>query len=264
MLNFIEPGDPSALAADFPDASLRLLHAAAAAKQPLEPVMESIVRKLGFETFLYCTSTDARPRQDSRNYCWTNLPREWVQLYDKRAFVEVDPRMTMAWGRSTPFVWDSTGIVAEGRVREFLDSAAKYGIRSGVGIALTDANNVRYGVAFNSSISPVSEDRHNQIEAQLGNLMLLAAGLHEFFMAHVVDRGLPPVSQGQPLSDRERECLIMAAKGMTSADIGIKLGIAERTANFHFGNLISKLGVLNRKEAIAKAITTGQIHVDPY
>ena len=95
-------------------------------------------------------------------------------------------------------------------------------------------------------------------------MMLIAAGLNEFFMNVVVDKGIAPVHQGQPLSNRERECLIMAAKGMTSADIGIKLGIAERTANFHFGNLIGKLGVLNRKEAIAKAITTGQIHLDPY
>jgi DNA-binding CsgD family transcriptional regulator len=172
--------------------------------------------------------------------------------------------MTLAWGRSTPFVWDSSEIVAEGRVREFLDAAAQYGIRSGVGVALTDANNIRYGVAFNSSLSPVSEARRLQIEDQLGDMMMLAAGLHEFFMATVITRGLPPVTQGQPLSNRERECLIMAAKGMTSADIGIKLGIAERTANFHFGNLIGKLGVLNRKEAIAKAITTGQIHLDPY
>ncbi len=52
---------------------------------------------------------------------------------------------------------------------------------------------------------------------------------------------------------RERQCLDLASNGMTSADIGVKLGIAERTVNFHFGNVFAKLGVLNRAEAIAQA-----------
>jgi hypothetical protein len=50
-----------------------------------------------------------------------------------------------------------------------------------------------------------------------------------------------------------------AAHGMTSADIAVKLGIAERTVNFHFSNLISKLGVLNRTEAIATAVSMGLV-----
>jgi DNA-binding CsgD family transcriptional regulator len=53
----------------------------------------------------------------------------------------------------------------------------------------------------------------------------------------------------------------MAARGLTSGDIGIKLGITERTAYYHFSNIIAKLGVLNRQEAIAKAITQGIIQV---
>ena len=49
---------------------------------------------------------------------------------------------------------------------------------------------------------------------------------------------------------------------MTSKDIGLKLGITQRTANFHFANLISKLGVLNRQEAIATALVHKLISVD--
>jgi DNA-binding CsgD family transcriptional regulator len=49
----------------------------------------------------------------------------------------------------------------------------------------------------------------------------------------------------------------MAANGMTSGDIGGKLGIAERTVNFHMRNVLRKLDALNRPEAIAKALTRG-------
>ena len=49
---------------------------------------------------------------------------------------------------------------------------------------------------------------------------------------------------------------------MTSIDIGEKLTITDRTVNFHFSNIISKLGVLNRKEAIAMGMAHELIHVD--
>jgi DNA-binding CsgD family transcriptional regulator len=74
-------------------------------------------------------------------------------------------------------------------------------------------------------------------------------------------RGLQPLHHGTPLSPRELQCLQYAAHGMTSQDIAVKLGIAERTANFHFSNLISKLGVLNRHEAIATAVARGLVRV---
>jgi DNA-binding CsgD family transcriptional regulator len=64
------------------------------------------------------------------------------------------------------------------------------------------------------------------------------------------------------LSPRELECLHMAAHGLTSLDIGDKLGVAGRTVHFHFHNVIAKLGVLNRQEAIARAITCGLIRIE--
>ena len=55
------------------------------------------------------------------------------------------------------------------------------------------------------------------------------------------------------LTDTERECLALSARGQTSADIAQKLGIKPRTVNFHFSKVLRKLNALNRQEAIAKA-----------
>ena len=263
MLQQIVPGKPNVQALDGHDQILRPLLDAAAAGEPLEPIMEAIVRGFGFESFMYAMTTDPRPHHDSRSYVWTTLPHEWIMQYDKNSYVEVDPRITLTWGRTTPLVWDAATIGGDAKVRRFLDHAAQYGIRSGVAVAFSDPTHARFGVAFNSPISPVDATRRQAIADCLGSLMVLTAGFHDLFMANVVRRGLPPSQLGAPLSPRERQCLQMAAHGLTSADIGIKLGIAERTANFHFSNLISKLGVLNRHEAIAKALTTGLIGIDP-
>ena len=84
---------------------------------------------------------------------------------------------------------------------------------------------------------------------------------HWLYMRNVIQAGLRPQHLGLPLSKREHQCIHHAAHGMTSNDIAVKLGITQRTANFHFSNLISKLGVLNRHEAIAKAVSTGIVRV---
>ena len=263
MLRQIVPGKPvSQTNSDF-DLMLQPLISAATAGEPLEPVMEAIVRGFGFESFMYAMTTDPRPHHDSRSYVWTTLPREWIEEYDKNSYVEVDPRITLTWGRTTPLICDASTVGGDVKVRHFLDHAAKYGIRSGVAVAFSDPTHARFGVAFNSPMSPVDNLRKQAIVDCLGSLMVLTAGFHDLFMAQVVTRGLPPSQLGAPLSPRECQCLQMAAHGMTSSDIGVKLGITERTANFHFSNLISKLGVLNRHEAIAKALTNGLIGIDP-
>ena len=38
------------------------------------------------------------------------------------------------------------------------------------------------------------------------------------------------------------------------SELASELGITQRTVNFHFGNIMGKLGVLNRAEAIVRAI----------
>jgi LuxR family transcriptional activator of conjugal transfer of Ti plasmids len=262
MLQHITPGKPTVDPINAAGMPLQPLIEAATAGQPLEPVMDSIVRGYGFDNFTYTVSTDSHPDRETRAYVWSTLPREWVELYDKNAYVEVDPRITMTWGRTTPFIWDAATVGGDAKVRAYLDHAAQYGVRSGVTISFSDLRYPRCGTSFSSAISPVSEARNRRIMELLGELMMLSASFHEIFMTNVVTKGIPPAQLGAPLSPRERQCLQMAAHGMTSADIGIKLGIVERTANFHFSNILSKLDALNRHEAIAKAMRLGIIRLD--
>ena len=92
--------------------------------------------------------------------------------------------------------------------------------------------------------------------------MLFGQSFHALFVHGVIEKGIAPQFEGAPLSGRERQCLQMAAHGMTGAEIGFKLGISERTVTFHFANITSKLGVLNRQEAIAKSIAQGVIRME--
>jgi DNA-binding CsgD family transcriptional regulator len=55
------------------------------------------------------------------------------------------------------------------------------------------------------------------------------------------------------LNDREVETLTWAARGKTSAEIAVILGLSKRTIDFHLDNARSKLGVATRVEAAVKA-----------
>jgi DNA-binding CsgD family transcriptional regulator len=53
-----------------------------------------------------------------------------------------------------------------------------------------------------------------------------------------------------PLTLREEETLRLMAEGLRNKEIAARLGISERTATFHVGNVLSKLGADGRVEAI--------------
>lgn len=74
-------------------------------------------------------------------------------------------------------------------------------------------------------------------------------------------RGLnaPPVEESRQLTDREREVLRLLARGLSNRDIGEKLFISETTAKFHVGNILRKLGVSRRAEAVYEASKMGVI-----
>ncbi|HNN95229.1 MAG TPA: LuxR family transcriptional regulator, partial [Pseudomonadota bacterium] len=66
----------------------------------------------------------------------------------------------------------------------------------------------------------------------------------------LVRRRADELSAELHLSAREREVLDLLLIGRTNEEIGIVLNISTRTAKFHLGNLLQKLGVDSRHELI--------------
>jgi DNA-binding CsgD family transcriptional regulator len=62
-----------------------------------------------------------------------------------------------------------------------------------------------------------------------------------------------------PLTLREEEVLKLMSEGLRNKEIAARLGITERTATFHVGNVLSKLGADGRVEAIHFARKRGLI-----
>ena len=207
---------------------------------------------LGFDGVTYFASSRG-PRHDAMT-SWSTWGDRWDIEHRERGYAAVDPRVLATRARSLPCLWESGSIVARGRLARFLRDAAARGIRSGVAIPLGAAES-RAIVAFDASHAHVSPERHAAILAALGDLLWVAHAVHASRHATATT----PVDAAAPceLSAREHACLAMSARGLTSRDIALKLGIASRTVDFHIGNVLAKLAACNRHEAIAKAIAQG-------
>jgi LuxR family transcriptional regulator, activator of conjugal transfer of Ti plasmids len=214
-----------------------------------------IVRSLGFDTFMYGLSTVFRPGQDSYVYFFTTAPHEWVKRYYQAAYIEIDPRIEAAMESTLPYIWDqSTERGKSARLDRFIDDAASYGICSGVAFILPDSNRASVLLCLNSSLPLVDEERRVALVSNFGTMFTFGRYFHELFMRKVVDAGTPSALEGAPLTARERECLTLAANGLTTEDIAERLGVKPRTAQFHFDSIRTKLAVATRHEAVARAV----------
>ena len=63
-----------------------------------------------------------------------------------------------------------------------------------------------------------------------------------------------PHKLGYDLTEREREVLGLMVEGLNNVDIAERLVISRATAKFHVSNILSKLNVTNRAEAIVLAV----------
>ena len=77
--------------------------------------------------------------------------------------------------------------------------------------------------------------------------------------------GAAPAEEGEdsgPLSDREREVLILIAEGYSNQQIACTLHISPKTVEVHRGNIMSKVGLHNRTDLVKYAIRKGLVQID--
>jgi DNA-binding NarL/FixJ family response regulator len=67
------------------------------------------------------------------------------------------------------------------------------------------------------------------------------------------------VNNLHPFSPREMEVLTLASEGLTNKEIAYRLGISERTVQFHINSIFHKTGTNSRTEAVALALRNGWI-----
>ncbi len=114
-----------------------------------------------------------------------------------------------------------------------------YASRSSVKARLAEYSDALV-IAF--SIAPLDEDQQRQYDGIIG-LMDTPPGIIKKVRAALEDRTDAPRSEGEELSQREKEILICVAKGMLNKEIADQYNISIYTVITHRKNITRKTGI---------------------
>ncbi|MBD2070024.1 response regulator transcription factor [Leptolyngbya sp. FACHB-671] len=167
----------------------------------------------------------------------------------------------------------STGIEASAQFREHQPDVTLMDLRLGdmngvevIAKIRQDSPNARIVIL---TTYDTDEDIYRGLQAGAKGYILKDAPLDELLKAirtvHMGKQYIPPevgaklaerLSHPQ-LSDREREVLQLMAQGKSNQDVADSLHIAENTVKYHVNNILSKLGVSDRTQAVLLALKRG-------
>ena len=118
------------------------------------------------------------------------------------------------------------------------------------------------------------EDIHRALEAgargYLVKDMLVDEVMDVVRAVHQGRRGIPHAVAAKlaehtpriPLTPRETEVLSLVAKGLSNGEVAGRIGRTEGTVKVHLKNILQKLGVDDRTEAVTTALRRGFIRLD--
>ncbi|MGC0419469.1 response regulator [Embleya sp. AB8] len=97
---------------------------------------------------------------------------------------------------------------------------------------------------------------------------LLAPGITRRLIAEFARRDTPPPTPARPatvlapITEREREVLVLVGEGLSNHEIGRRLHISPGTAKAHVGHLLAKLDARDRVQLVILAHRAGLVPVD--
>jgi DNA-binding CsgD family transcriptional regulator len=227
-------------------------HARGASLPQLKKAFESALLELGIRHFACCSHVDPlNPRH--AGLVFQTYPGDWVRYFSESGRYRIDPVFRYADERMVPFSWD--------------DPAFRAGLTPlQLGI-LTEAEGRGLGHGYTVPIHPPGGQMASCSVVPDSGVIDRGAYQAVFMMAcFMFDAMLRGVvrercSGTRPLqfSERERQCLELAAQGKDDWSIGSLLRISERTAHNHIERAKRRLGVCTRVQVIVQALSDGQI-----
>lgn len=98
------------------------------------------------------------------------------------------------------------------------------------------------------------------VEVLLSTIRAVHAG--KSIIPPAIAQKLAERMSSEPLTQREQEVLEEIVRGKSNKEIGATLDISEATVKTHINNLLGKLGVEDRTQAVTAAIQRGLVQLD--
>lgn len=175
-----------------------------------------------------------------------DYPIEWMQLYESRKYILVDPIIQANFTQFTPLAWGDVYKHIP-PPKSFLRLATDFSLESGYAYGMRNYKGTK-GSIFSFSGKGVEYNPRS-----VAILIQVVPHLHLALERVLRQRQ----SCSCILTEREKEVLRWSAAGKSSWDISAILGISERTVYYHISNIMQKLDAVNRSHAVAIAMDQG-------
>ena len=223
----------------------------------------------GFSAFSY---VDLGPSGSSEDeiYYETTVRNDFISSYTGEGFLEHDPVVLRSSVAHNPFSWYDCSAFRGAKTykrghknyaRRILELAYDYEFNDGV---IVPVHNVGPDGLNRSALISLYHPKQQKIHKEglelEPSLRLLSMYLHEKMISLRQGReSVGDIEEGYSLTDRQREILKWAARGKSSDEVGMILGLTKPTVEFHLHESFKRLRVFNKTHAVAIAISHGLI-----
>lgn len=224
----------------------------------LKEAARDVLRGLGFEWFRWVVCRRDGTGLGADHDLLNGGPGGWADLYRARDYRASDSLFCEALERGVPRIWDETTHRDNPIRNEIYEAGASYGMGHGIHMLVLDTQSRE----LNFFIVGAPERRMDATRR-----MAVTRSFPALWAIATYGRKLLPLGarshggDSYRFSAREIECLRYVAQGMTSRAIGAALDISERTVDAHVAHAIRKTGARNRREALVRAMRSGELIV---
>lgn len=218
----------------------------------LKSILEELSRDMGFRYFALTHHVDIQdaPTEAVRIH---NYPSGWVEYFDRHKLGVSDPVHRASQLTSIAFPWSNLPrmIQLSQRDHDVLDLAGASGIGDGFTIPAHIPGEANGSCSFATAAGEALP------ECRLGAAHL--AGAFAFEAARrlrCVRANEVPLPR---LTDRQRDCLVWAARGKSDWEIGRILGIGQETVIQHLKTARERYGAVKRTQLTVRALFDGTI-----
>lgn len=210
--------------------------------------LETSFKAFGFDSFnLGCHKNDKY--ELALNPTLANWPRSFMIDYEGRHWADFDPTLARAAVAREAFEWSVRDIYPDCRQRDYMEFLLSTPLRGGFAIPLA----ARKGTVSSISVESHREQKFSPWVPQalmvIANCAVLKAEALGLCRENIsIDESV----QSHRLSATQLEILKWAAAGKSNGDIALIVNLSERVVKYHMSEILKKLGVATRSQAIAR------------
>jgi len=221
------------------------------AEESLASALDAVAADLGFRYFALTHHVD--PQRSGASVRLHNYPQAWQEYFDEQRLGPVDPVHRASHRTSVGFAWSRLDqiITLTEQDRLVLAAAREHGIGEGYTVPAHVPGEAHGSCSFATATGDPLCEEHLALAQLVGAFAFEAA--RRLWRASLSDA--PPPR----LTERQRECVVWAARGKSDWEIGRILGVSHETVIQHLKQARERYGVSKRTLLAVHALFDGNI-----